>query len=98
MNDIMNKTYELIDVLDKSDVIINLRKYKDRISGNKEILALVKKGNDTEDKYLLLDIKKNLYKFDDYKGYVDSYNELMYLVMEINGRYNKLLGNGGCFK
>jgi hypothetical protein len=26
------------------------------------------------------------------------YNELMYIVMDINSRCNKLLGNGGCFK
>ena len=29
---------------------------------------------------------------------MDKYNELMYLVMDINYRYSKLLGKGSCFK
>ena len=98
MNEIMKKTYELIDVLEESEIISNLEKYKDKISGNKDLCDLIKKGNNTEDRYLLLDIKRRLYKYDDYKKYMDSYNELMYLIMDINSRYTKLLGKDGCFK
>lgn len=97
MNDIMKKTYEFIDVLEKSDLISDLEKYKSRIEENQELTELIKNGNNTEDKYLLLDIKRKLYKNDDYKGYMDKYNELMYIVMDINQRYNKLLGKGSCF-
>lgn len=97
MNEIMKKTYELIDVLEESELISDLEKYKERIENNQELRELIKKGNNTEDDYLLLDIKRNLYKDDDYKGYMDKYNELMYIVMNINYRYSKLLGKGSCF-
>ena len=39
-----------------------------------------------------------VYKDKDYEGYMKAYNELMYMVMDINNRYKKLLGNGSCFK
>ena len=97
MNEIMKKTYELIDVLESSELIKDLELYKDKISSNKELSELINKGNNTKDEYLLLDIKRRLYKYNDYKNYIDRYNELMYIVMNINSRYNKLLGKGSCF-
>lgn len=98
MNEIMKKTYELIDVLDESELILDLGMYKERISANKDLGELISKGNSTSDEYLLLDIKRGLYENSDYKGYMDKYNELMYIVMDINGRYSALLGKGSCFK
>ena len=98
MNDIMNRTYELIDALEESELIKDITFYKEKISANKELLDLIKGGNSTDDEYLLLDIKRKLYKNSDYKNYMDKYNELMYLVMSINNRYSKLLGKGSCFK
>jgi len=98
MNEIMNKTFELIDELENSLLIADIVKYRDKISSNKELCDLIKKGNSTDDKYLLLDIKRKLYSNNDYKNYMDKYNELMYIVMDINYRYKNLLGKGGCFK
>ena len=96
MNEIMEKTFELIDALEDSDLIKELDKYKKRISSNESLSKLIKEGNTTSDKYMLLDIKRRLYKDSDYKNYMDSYNKLMYIVMDINSRYNKLLGKGCC--
>lgn len=98
MNEIIIKTFELIDVLDNSDLIRNLSMYKEKISNNSDLCDLINKGNNTQDKYLLLDIKRKLYNNLDYKGYIDSYNELMYIVMKINSKYRELLEVGGCFK
>ena len=96
MNEIMIKTYELIDVLDSSKLILDLVKYRDIILNNKDLRKLINEGNSSNDEYLLLDIKRRLYKNNDYKNYMDKYNELMYIVMNINQRYNKLLGKGSC--
>ena len=98
MNEIMKKTYELIDVLEESDLISELTSCKEKIINNLELSKLISMGNSTKDEYLLLDIKRKLYKNSDYKNYMDKYNELMYIVMNINSRYNKLLGKGSCFK
>ena len=98
MNNIMRKTFELLDVLDRSRLILELDECKKRISSNRELTELINKGNSTEDSYLLLDIKRKLYKNSDYKNYIDKYNELMYIVMYINSRYSKMLGKGSCFR
>ena len=93
----MNKTFELIDVLDNSDIIRNIEICKDKIEENKELKELIQKGNNNlDDKYLLMDIKNKLYKYPEYNDYMHYYNELMYIVMDINSRYKKIIGKGSC--
>ena len=95
MNDIMDKTYKLIDILDNSDIIHNLTFYKDKIMNNKEIQLLIDKGNSIDDEYL---IRIKLYKYDDYKNYMDNYNKIMYVVMDINNRMRSLTKDRNCFR
>ena len=95
----MEKTYELIDVIDSSDIILNIDRYKKKILDNKELCDLIDRGNSKDiDEYTLRDIKRELYKNSDYKGYMDNYNKLFYIVMDINKRFNKLINNRSCFR
>ena len=96
MDDIMDKTFKLIDVLDNSDVIKNITLYKNKVISNTEIQELINIGNKTMDKYKLMDIKRKLYKYEDYVNYMKYYNELMYIVMDINSRFKSITGNK-CF-
>lgn len=98
MNEIMEKTYDLIDELDASDIIKNITFYKTKIMDNDDIRELINKGNNTLDDYVIMDIKKRLYKYDEYKNYMDNYNKLMYIVMDINNRFNKLINNKNCHR
>lgn len=98
MNEIMKKTYELIDVLEDSEMIRDMGIYRDRIIHNEELSKMVYQGNHTDDEYVLLDLKRRLYRNKDYKGYMDQYNQLMHIVMDINYRYSKLLGKGRCHR
>lgn len=98
MNEIMKKTYELIDVLEESEIMINLEKYKEKIMNNEELRSLIHKGNSIQDEYILRDVKKRLYQYEDYQGYMDCYNQLMYLVMDMNYRFQGLIGKGCCHK
>ena len=97
VNEVMNKTFELIDELDNSDIIHNIEIYKNKIENNSELKNLIDKGNSTSDEYILMDIKNKLYKYPEYKNYMKYYNELMYIVMEINSRYKEIIGKGSCF-
>ena len=92
----MECTYELIDVLDKSDIVKNITKYKERIMNNNEIRELVRQGNNEKDEYVVRDIRQKLYTYDDYRGYMDNYNKLMDIVREINYRMKKLTDVRGC--
>ena len=98
MNEIMKKTYELIDVMEESELISDIGRYREKIVQNQDLSELIRKGNTIDDEYALLDIKRRLYKNSDYKNYMDKYNELMYIVMDINYRYSKLLGKGSCHR
>ena len=94
----MECTYNLIDELDKSDIIRNITIYKDKIMNNKEIRDLIDKGNNSDDDYVIRDIRIMLYKYDSYKKYMDNYNKLMYIVMDINNRMKLLINDKGCYK
>ena len=98
MHDIMIKTFDLIDELEKSDVIKNVSKYKEMIENNYELKDLIHKGNNTDDRYILMDIKNRLYQYPEYKEYMCYYNELMYIVMDINSRYKSIIGERSCFR
>ena len=92
----MEKTFELIDCLDSSDIICNIDICKKKIDSNKELKELIQKGKNSEDRYLLMDIKNRLYKYPEYRDYMHYYNELKYIVMDINSRYKKIIGKGSC--
>lgn len=96
--DIMMKTYELIDALDNSQLFKNLDFLKEKIKVNETIKNLIDKGNSNTDEYMLLSIKQELYKYDEYKEYMKIYNEIMYIVMNINNNYKKLFLERMCYK
>ena len=96
MNQIILKTYSLIDELDKSDIIKNITLYKEKILNNKDIQNLLNKAKSIDDEYILYDIKQKLYKYEEYKEYMHYYNELNYIVMDINNRFKKLINTNIC--
>lgn len=96
MDEIMEKTFQLLDALDNSDVIKNITIYKEKVNNNKKIQELINKGNNIDDKYVLMDIKRELYKYEEYVNYMKYYNELMYIIMDINSRFKNITGNK-CF-
>ena len=89
MHKIMEKTFELIDVIDDSEMMKELEEYKSQVLENKEIQELLKVGNNTSIEYEQLEIKKKLYEYPEYRGYMKYYDELMFLVMEINSYLKK---------
>jgi len=94
--DIMEKTYELIDVLDNSSLIKDLTYYKNKILDNKKLCELIDRGNKEEDKYVLMSIKKELYEYLEYREYMRLYNELWFIVMDINSRFRSLFNERMC--
>ena len=94
MHKIMEKTFELIDAMDESEMIKELEKYKRQVLENKEIQELLKVGNNTSIEYEQLEIKKKLYNYSEYREYMKYYDELMFLVMEINSYFKKITNSG----
>lgn len=98
MNEIILKTYELIDEFEKSELIKDLTYYKEKVINNNELKELIEKGKNTEDKYLLLNIRQKLYKNNDYKKYMEKYNELYLIVLKINNKYKEITKSKACNK
>lgn len=98
MHDIILKTYELIDALDDSDLIANLTKYKELVVKDRNLMILLDRGNNSSDVEEIRKIKQELYSNDNYKNYMQYYNELFYIIVNYNMRINKILGARSCFK
>ena len=89
MSEIIEKTYKLLDTLDNSEVIKKLTYNKEKIAHNDKILSLVKKINKETNLEEKIKLKKELYSIDNYKNYIDAYNELFYIVLKINNKYKE---------
>jgi len=87
MSEIIEKTYNFLDVLDNSDLIKNLTKYRDKLLKNNDVLLKVKEINSEEDIENKVLLKKELYKNNDYVMYMKYYNELSFIVLKINNRF-----------
>ena len=90
MNNIIKKTYDLIDTLDNSLLIKELSYYKDKIINDKYILNLINKYNKSNNNEEKITIKKELYNNINYKKYMENYNKLNYIIMDINNRIKKI--------
>ena len=89
MGIIIDKTYELLDTLDESDLIINLTIYKNKLLKNKVLLKEIvdlKKETDTD---AIIKKRKALFENNDYKMYMKYYNELSLIVLKINKKYKE---------
>lgn len=96
MDDVIKRTKELIQVLEGSDLIRNLERYKARIMVKKNLLELIYKYNNSFDDYEKLSLKKEIFKDSDYTEYMKYYNELFYYVLKINQKFKSYTKEGSC--
>ena len=96
MNDIIEKTNNLISVFEKSDLIKNLEYYKAKVIMNKKLLELINKYNKSNDEYEKISLKKEIFSYQEYTEYMKYYNELFYYVLKINKKFKEYTDVGGC--
>ncbi len=96
MSLIIEKTYELLDVLDNSKLIKTLTISKEKILKDNKLLSLIKEYQKEENIDKKIIIKQELYNNKIYKDYIDSYNELSYIVLKINNKYKEYTNNKTC--
>ena len=95
MDNVIEKTKNLIEVFEESDLIKNLDHYKKIVLDNQELLELINKYNTSNDDYEKVSLKVKINSYEEYKEY---YNELFYYVMDINKRFKKYTDVRGCHK
>lgn len=96
MDNVIEKTKNLIDVIDSSELIKNLDYYKNKVILNNEIMTLIDKYNNSNDDYEKISLKEKIYKHEDYNSYMKYYNELFYYVLKINNMFKKFTDDRGC--
>ena len=96
MSLIIEKTYNLLDVLENSELIKKLTISKEKLEKDEEVISLVKRINDEQNDDKKIELRKELYNNKNYKDYIDSYNELSYIVLRINNQYKKYTSTKGC--
>jgi len=96
MSIIIEQTYKLIDELNNSELIKQLRNYKQKLMGNEEILLLIKKINKCVDANEKIILRKKLYQIVDYQKYMELYNELALIVFQINKKYAQYTNTRKC--
>ena len=96
MSLIIEKTYELLDVLDNSELIKTLTISKEKLLKDKYLLSLIKQYQEETNNEKKIIIKKELYTNKTYKDYIDSYNELSYIVLKINNKYKEYTNTKSC--
>ena len=96
MDNVIAKTKNLIEVFNSSELIKNLEFYKNKVLSNNKIMKLINKYNSSKDDYEKMSIKRDIYKYDDYNLYMKYYNELFYIVLDINKRFRMYTDERGC--
>lgn len=92
MNEVIEKTYELLDCLDNSKIVKDLTTAKNKLLNNQDILKKIKKYQKEKNNTL----KKEIFNNPDYANYMQCYNELFYLVMDINKKIKNITGKKEC--
>lgn len=98
MDNVIEKTKNLIEVFEESYLIKNLDRYKKIVLDNQELLELINKYNTSNDDYEKVSLKVKINSYKEYKEYMKYYNELFYYVMDINKRFKKYTDVRGCHK
>ena len=98
MDNVIEKTKNLIEVFEESDLIKNLDHYKNIVLDIQVLLELINKYNTSNDDYEKVSLKVKINSYKEYKEYMKYYNELFYYVMDINKRFKKYTDVRGCHK
>ena len=70
MDNVIEKTKNLIEVFEESDLIKNLDHYKKIVLDNQELLELINKYNTSNDDYEKVSLKVKINSYKEYKEYI----------------------------
>ncbi len=93
----INKTYEIIDYIEKSDIKKRLDYIKEKISSNEDSKKLINKFNEAKELYEkynykddFIKAKINMLKDPLIKEYINLQNKVNLLTIQINNRINNI--------
>lgn len=96
MSIIIEKTYQFLDELEQSTLIMELKQCKKQLLLNQFALDLIKQYNSTNDDSTKLTIKQSLYQNPNYQRYMELYNELAMIIFRINQKFSEYTNTKNC--
>lgn len=97
MHEIIEKTFELIDELENSEMIKKLVESKKKILEDRSLLKEISKMKNLNDNELIVSRKK-LFQNEYYRTYLSCYNELNFFVRDFNIRMREIISPKECIK
>lgn len=97
MKQIENKLDELLKNLDQDQRIIDLKKYKQKLLGNEELVVKIKKLQQLDiysNEYK--ELKKDIFQNPDFVEFKHLENEINLLILQINQKLKPLTNERGC--
>ena len=92
MNELMEKVDNLIDTIDNSKQVKDIKNINEKIMQDKELLDLIKRYNETYDE----GIKEMIINNKLFSEYKHKETELNILILEINSRLKEINSKGKC--
>ena len=90
MEELIAKIDNLINVLEKQDEVIEIRKVNEELKNDKELKNLIERYK--EDKSLLQEIENNKL----FQKYKEKETDLNILILKINKRLKEITNKGNC--
>ena len=97
MDELSIRIDKLISKLDNDSRIKEIKELKQKILSNQELISKINKIKEL-DKYSgeYIELKKNLFKNDEFVRFKELENEIDFLILEINKHLKKLTNKRGC--
>ena len=92
MNEVMEKTSILLEKLENSETIKNIKRVKNEALKNPHLLSLLKEYEETQAE----NIKEEILKNPLFKEYKEEEIELNLFIMSMNQELKKIKGKGDC--
>ena len=90
MEELIAKIDNLINVLEKQDEVIEIRKVNEELKNDKELINLIERYK--EDRSLLKEIENNKL----FQKYKEKETDLNILILKINKRLKEITNKGNC--
>lgn len=94
MEKLIEEVENLITEIENTDLVKDLKISKKEVLNDKEIINLVEKYNEYNDK----NIKNKLYENEKFKKFKEQETKLNILIIEINSKLKKINNKGKCIK
>lgn len=92
MNELIDKVDNLINVIDNTEQVMDIKSLNEEVMKDEKLLSLIKKYQETQDDKL----KKEIINNELFSHYKEKETDLNILILEINSKLKEISNKGKC--